>query len=90
MTVETNSANKCSDDENLNVKLSKVCDPEEDESEDAALRRERRLMQNRKSAKKCRLKKKAEFSKLSSGVDGIQQENVDLKVKLNDITVMLY
>jgi len=40
-------------------------------------------MQNRKSAKKCRLKKKAEFSKLSSGVDGIQQENVDLKVKVS-------
>ena len=30
-----------------------------------------RLMQNRKSAKKCRLKKKAEFSDLKSEVDNI-------------------
>jgi len=32
-------------------------------------------MQNRKSAKKCRLKKKAEFSVLKGDVDAISREN---------------
>lgn len=39
-------------------------------------------MQNRKSAKKCRLKKKAEFSDLKSEVDNIAAENQDLKRKV--------
>lgn len=58
-----------------------------------------RLMQNRKSAKKCRLKKKAEFGSLKSDVDKISHENSELKMKvsappltrqINEITVMLY
>lgn len=36
-------------------------------------------MQNRKSAKKCRLKKKAEFSNLRADVDEIKNENKSLK-----------
>ena len=44
-----------------------------------------RLLQNRKSAKKCRLKKKAEFSVLFSEVDGLKKVNKELqdKVRLN-------
>ena len=34
-----------------------------------------RLLQNRKSAKKCRLKKKAEFSVLKGDVDAVSHEN---------------
>jgi hypothetical protein len=39
-------------------------------------------MQNRKSAKKCRLKKKAEFSILKGDVDAIANENIELKAKV--------
>jgi|LakMenEpi03Aug12_release.lakeMendotaPanAssembly.Ray.scaffolds.fasta_scaffold2858701_1 hypothetical protein len=42
-----------------------------------------RLMQNRKSAKKCRLKKKAEFVVLKSDVDLISKENNDLKMRVS-------
>ena len=42
-----------------------------------------RLMQNRKSAKKCRLKKKAEFVVLKSDVDLISKENNDLKLRVS-------
>ena len=42
-----------------------------------------RLMQNRKSAKKCRLKKKAEFVILKSDVDLISKENNDLKTRVS-------
>lgn len=42
-----------------------------------------RLMQNRKSAKKCRLKKKAEFVVLKSDVDLINKENNDLKTRVS-------
>ena len=40
-------------------------------------------MQNRKSAKKCRLKKKAEFTGLKGDVDCINSENSDLKMKVS-------
>lgn len=40
-------------------------------------------MQNRKSAKKCRLKKKAEFTDLKGEVDGIANENLELKRKVS-------
>ena len=40
-------------------------------------------MQNRKSAKKCRLKKKAEFSLLKDDVDAISKENNELKQKVS-------
>ena len=39
-------------------------------------------MQNRKSAKKCRLKKKAEFSVLKNDVIRLQEENKNLKEKV--------
>ena len=39
-------------------------------------------MQNRKSAKKCRLKKKAEFTNMREGVDEIKRENKELKEKV--------
>jgi hypothetical protein len=54
------------------------------------LRRERRLLQNRKSAKKCRLKKKAELKNMLGDVSGMQSENKKLQDKINEITVMLY
>lgn len=43
-------------------------------------------MQNRKSAKKCRLKKKAEFTDLKGEVDGIANENLELKRKVSIIS----
>jgi len=54
------------------------------------LRRERRLLQNRKSAKKCRLKKKAELKNMLGDVSGMASENKKLQDKINEITVMLY
>lgn len=39
-------------------------------------------MQNRKSAKKCRLKKKAEFSTMKESGDQIKEENEGLKKKV--------
>ena len=42
-----------------------------------------RLEQNRKSAKKCRLKKKAEYSQMSVGVDHLHKENRELKEKVS-------
>lgn len=41
-----------------------------------------RLMQNRKSAKKCRLKKKAEFGQMRGDVTKLQDENKVLKDKV--------
>lgn len=40
-------------------------------------------MQNRKSAKKCRLKKKAEFSTLADEVDSLKKENKDMHDKVS-------
>lgn len=40
-------------------------------------------MQNRKSAKKCRLKKKAEFVVLKGDVDVISKENNELKMRVS-------
>lgn len=39
-------------------------------------------MQNRKSAKKCRLKKKAEFGVMKGDVMRLQEENKNLKEKV--------
>ena len=39
-------------------------------------------MQNRKSAKKCRLKKKAEFGLMRGDVVKLQEENKNLKEKV--------
>lgn len=44
-------------------------------------------MQNRKSAKKCRLKKKAEFGQMRGDVMKLQEENKNLKEK---VTTNLY
>ena len=41
-----------------------------------------RLLQNRKSAKKCRLKKKAEFSVLACEVDAMKKDNKDMHEKV--------
>lgn len=41
-----------------------------------------RLQQNRKSAKKCRMKKKAEFSVMKNDVAALQEENKNLKDKV--------
>ena len=49
-----------------------------------------RLIQNRKSAQKCRLKKKAEFSQLREDVTALKIENKELKDKLNEATMRLY
>lgn len=40
-------------------------------------------MQNRKSAKKCRLKKKAEFGQMRGDVMKLQEENKNLKEKVS-------
>ena len=42
-----------------------------------------RLLQNRKSAKKCRLKKKAEFHVLASEVDDLKKDNKELQDKVS-------
>jgi len=47
---------------------SREDDDLESEEGDDGQKRERRLMQNRKSAKKCRLKKKAEFGQMRGDV----------------------
>lgn len=62
----------------------------EDDGLDSSERRERRLQQNRKSAKKCRLKKKEEFSVMKNDVSLLHDENRTLKDKINEITIMLY
>jgi hypothetical protein len=50
----------------------------------------KRLQQNRKSAQKCRLKKKAEFFTMKEDVMKFQQENKELKERVNEVTMMLY
>ena len=42
-----------------------------------------RLLQNRKSAKKCRLKKKAELKNMLGDVSGMQAENKKLQDKVS-------
>ena len=39
-------------------------------------------MQNRKSAKKCRMKKKAEFGEIKEEVTALQEENKRLNEKV--------
>jgi hypothetical protein len=45
-------------------------------------KRERRLLQNRKSALKCRLKKQQELDKMKKHVDKLASENRELKEKV--------
>ena len=42
-----------------------------------------RLIQNRKSAQKCRLKKKAEFAKMKEDIKKLNQTNKDLRDKVS-------
>lgn len=46
-------------------------------------KRERRLLQNRKSALKCRLKKQHELDKMKKQVDKLANENRELKEKVS-------
>lgn len=46
-------------------------------------KRERRLLQNRKSALKCRLKKQQELDKMKKQVDKLSSENRELKEKVS-------
>ncbi len=46
-------------------------------------------MQNRKSAKKCRLKKKAEFGQMRGDVMKLQEENKNLKEKVSTESTMI-
>ena len=48
-----------------------------------------RLVQNRKSAQKCRLKKKAEFYTMRDDIQKYKQENIGLKDKVS-ITISNY
>ena len=45
-------------------------------------KREKRLLQNRKSALKCRLKKQSYSDKLKNQLDFLTKENNELKVKV--------
>lgn len=47
-------------------------------------------MQNRRSAQKCRLKKKEEFGSLKQANLRLTKENTVLNEKLNEVTMMLY
>lgn len=62
----------------------------DDNDQDSEEKRERRLVQNRKSAKKCRLKKKEEFNVMKKEVQALTNENKTLKDKINEMTIMLY
>lgn len=48
-----------------------------------------RLQQNRKSAKKCRLKKKAEYGQMRNDVMKLQDENKNLKEKVYPADLMV-
>ncbi|CDW71210.1 transcription factor hbp-1a-like [Stylonychia lemnae] len=76
--------------DDLKAEIEGSVDNSEDAGLDSSERRERRLQQNRKSAKKCRLKKKEEFSNMKADVMALQEENKTLKDKINEITIMLY
>lgn len=47
-------------------------------------------MQNRRSAQKCRLKKKEEFGTLKNQNARLLKENATINEKLNEVTMMLY
>ena len=48
------------------------------------------MIQNRKSAQKCRIKKKIESLNIKDQLIKTQNENRDLKEKLNEVTMMLF
>ncbi len=47
-------------------------------------------MQNRKSAKKCRLKKKAEYSTMQEDFEKVNQENNELKNQVRAKNPLIY
>lgn len=53
-------------------------------------KRERRLLQNRKSALKCRLKKQDQLERLKSLVDRLSGENRSLKEKVSALSCFEY
>ena len=53
-------------------------------------KRERRLLQNRKSALKCRLKKQQELDKMKRQVDKLQGENRELKEKVSVSVIEIF
>jgi hypothetical protein len=53
-------------------------------------KRERRLLQNRKSALKCRLKKQEELERMKEMVDKLSQENRELKEKVGVLRIISY
>lgn len=68
-------------------KLSKI---EKKISRGDLSKRERRLLQNRKSALKCRLKKQDQLERLKSLVDRLSGENRSLKEKVSAISCFEY
>ena len=64
-------------------KLSKI---EKKISRGDLSKRERRLLQNRKSALKCRLKKQDQLERLKSLVDRLSGENRSLKEKVSALS----
>ena len=87
MTDKVNK--KVKDEENeLSERSSNSSDYEFDNQSDD--KRARRLMRNKKSALKCRMKKKAEFVIMKEERDQFKEETTVTKAKLHEVTVMLY
>ena len=49
-----------------------------------------RLLQNRESAKKCRIKKKANFEIIHREVDSLKNDKKEMLEKINELTLLLY
>lgn len=67
-------------------KLSKI---EKKISRGDLSKRERRLLQNRKSALKCRIKKQDQLERLKGVVDRLSGENRSLKEKISALNALL-
>eukprot|EP00347_Sterkiella_histriomuscorum_P019193 403342579 len=50
--------------------------------------RERRLVQNRKSAMKCRMKKKNEYEEMKTELDNLKAQGVELNIKFKNTCLM--
>ena len=49
-----------------------------------------RLLQNRESAKKCRIKKKANFEIIHKEVESLKNDKKEMLEKINELTLLLY
>ena len=49
-----------------------------------------RLLQNRESAKKCRIKKKANFEVIHKEVESLKKDKKEMLEKINELTLLLY